>query len=131
MCVCGGGGGGGGGGTVVCSPPSPTSVSWALRSCSWTCRTSSGSSSFTTECPLPNKNGNYHSNGSKPKWQRLSSRVIKEKLSARSPRKVPLLKKRHVLKRLQFTKELTDWPKEKWRNILCSDESKIVLFGSQ
>uniref|UniRef100_A0A4W4HR81 Transposase Tc1-like domain-containing protein n=1 Tax=Electrophorus electricus TaxID=8005 RepID=A0A4W4HR81_ELEEL len=69
----------------------------------------------------------------------ISSRVIKDSLKsvstmtirrhlceanllARSPHKVPLLKKRHVLKRLQFAREHMDWPKEKWRNILWTDE---------
>ncbi len=79
----------------------------------------------------------------------ISSRVIKEslklpvstvtirrclceaKLSARSPRKVPLLKK---WKSLQFAKEhiLTrenSHFKEKWRNILWTDEARLFFLG--
>lgn len=52
-------------------------------------------------------------------------------LSGRSPRKVTLLKKKNVLKTIQFVREHVDWPKEKWRNVLWTDESKIVLFGSK
>ena len=61
----------------------------------------------------------------------IRRRLCEAKLPARSPRKVPLLKKRHVLKRIQFAKEHIDWPKQKWRNILWTDESKIILFGSK
>uniref|UniRef100_A0A4W4E5F4 Transposase Tc1-like domain-containing protein n=1 Tax=Electrophorus electricus TaxID=8005 RepID=A0A4W4E5F4_ELEEL len=58
--------------------------------------------------------------------------LCEAKLSARSPSKVPLLQKQHVLKRLQFfAKEYNDWPKEKWHNIQWTDESKIVLIGSK
>ena len=70
----------------------------------------------------------------------ISSRVIKEglklplstvtirrclceaKLLARSPCKVPVSKKQHVLKRLQVAKEHT--------HILWTDKCKTVLFGS-
>lgn len=61
----------------------------------------------------------------------IRRRLCEAKLPARSPRKVPLLQKRHVVKRLQFAKEHVKWPKEKWRNVLWTDESKIVLYGSK
>uniref|UniRef100_A0A3B3SMG3 Transposase Tc1-like domain-containing protein n=1 Tax=Paramormyrops kingsleyae TaxID=1676925 RepID=A0A3B3SMG3_9TELE len=57
----------------------------------------------------------------------IRRRLCEAKLLARSPRKIPLLKKTHVLKRLQSAKEHIDWPKEKRRNILWTE---IVLFGS-
>uniref|UniRef100_A0A665VSE6 Transposase Tc1-like domain-containing protein n=1 Tax=Echeneis naucrates TaxID=173247 RepID=A0A665VSE6_ECHNA len=62
----------------------------------------------------------------------IRRRLCEAKLPARSPRKVPLFKKKKDrLKRLEFAKEHIDWPKKKWRNILWTDESNIVLFGSK
>lgn len=58
-------------------------------------------------------------------------RLMEAKLYARSPRKVPLLTKRHVANRMKFAKLHVDWPREKWRNVLWTDESKIVLFGTK
>lgn len=36
-----------------------------------------------------------------------------------------------LLKRIALAKGPFDWPKEKWGDILWTDESKIVLFGSK
>lgn len=51
-------------------------------------------------------------------------RLIEAKLTARSPFKAK------KLNQFKFAKEHIYWPKEKWRNILWAEESKIVLFRS-
>uniref|UniRef100_A0A3Q3IJ63 Transposase Tc1-like domain-containing protein n=1 Tax=Monopterus albus TaxID=43700 RepID=A0A3Q3IJ63_MONAL len=60
-----------------------------------------------------------------PLYDMWTSPVTERCSIGKKPCKVPLLKKGHVLKRLQFAKEHTDWPKEKWHNILWTEESKI------
>lgn len=61
----------------------------------------------------------------------IRRRLREHDLVARSPRKVPLLTKRHVANRLKFAKSHLEWTDERWRNILWTDESKIVLHGAK
>lgn len=60
----------------------------------------------------------------------IRRRLVQANLKARSPRRVPLLNKKHVQKRLKFAQNHVSWPLTRWRNILWSDESKIVLYGT-
>lgn len=50
-------------------------------------------------------------------------------LSARVPRKKPLLTKKHKKARLRFAQEHVDKPDGFWANILWTDETKIELYG--
>jgi len=59
----------------------------------------------------------------------IRRRLLNQNLSARSPRKVPLLSPRHIQARLNFARTYRNWPVSKWRNILWTDGSKIVIFG--
>jgi len=59
----------------------------------------------------------------------IRRRLLDKNLNARSPRKVPLLGRRHLKARMEFAKRHLNWPLSKWRNILWTDESKLVLFG--
>jgi len=59
----------------------------------------------------------------------VRGRLLNQNLSARSPRKVPLLSPRHIQARLNFAKTYRNWSVFKWRNIFWTDGSKIVIFG--
>ena len=62
-------------------------------------------------------------------YQTIRARLRENNLKACSPRKVALLTIEHAAKRMKFAKKHSKWPMEKWRNILWTDESKIVLYG--
>ena len=61
-------------------------------------------------------------------------RLLESTLPARTPRKVPLLGRKNIMKRKIFAKNHIAWRgpdiTKKWRNILWSDETKINLFNS-
>lgn len=59
----------------------------------------------------------------------VSNALHRHGLYARSPRKTPLLKKKHVEARLKFAAQHLEKPVKYWENIVWSDESKIELFG--
>lgn len=60
----------------------------------------------------------------------IRKRLIKNKLHASRPRKVPYLSTKNIKKRLIFAQKHVTWSVEKWRNILWSDETKCNLFNS-
>ncbi len=53
-------------------------------------------------------------------------RLCEAKLLARSPCKGLIVEK---MNRLQFAKEHIDWPKDKWRHILWTDEARLFFLG--
>lgn len=50
-------------------------------------------------------------------------------LHSRSPRKIPLLKRKHVQDRLNFAKKYINESEEFWHKVIWSDETKIEIFG--
>jgi len=63
--------------------------------------------------------------------QTVRTYLRQHNLKACSPRKAPLLSPRNVSKRLKFAKDHANWSPEQWRNILWSNESKVVMFGGK
>ncbi len=56
---------------------------------------------------------------------KIRRRLCEAKLPARCPCKVLIVEK---MKRLQFSKEHFDWPKEEWRHILWADEARLFFM---
>ena len=54
--------------------------------------------------------------------------LLDNNLFARRPRNVSLLTKKQTKTCLKFYQDQINWPKEKWKDILWTNESKIVLF---
>ena len=55
--------------------------------------------------------------------------IHRNNLKSRSSWKTPLLLKRHREARLKFVREQMDKEKSYWERVLCTDGSKIELFG--
>lgn len=59
----------------------------------------------------------------------ISRTIYRAGIHSRSPRKTPLLKKKHVVDRLKFADEYLVKPDTYWDTVVWSDETKIELFG--
>ena len=60
----------------------------------------------------------------------IRGRLVEANLFSRSPRRVPLLKKRHIKARKKFCHKYSAWTNKKWGTVLWTDESKFNIFGS-
>lgn len=59
----------------------------------------------------------------------ISRHLTTAGLSARTPRKKPLLTRKHREARLKYAKTNIEKPQDFWNNVLWTDETKIELFG--
>lgn len=59
----------------------------------------------------------------------IRKRLSKNGLHGRVPRRKPLLSKKNIKARLNFSKTHLDDPQDFWDNILWTDETKVELFG--
>uniref|UniRef100_A0A3B4DBA8 Transposase Tc1-like domain-containing protein n=1 Tax=Pygocentrus nattereri TaxID=42514 RepID=A0A3B4DBA8_PYGNA len=60
----------------------------------------------------------------------VSNTLRRQGLTSCSARRVPLLKPVHIRARLKFAREHLDVLEEYWENVIWSDETKVVLFGT-
>ena len=59
----------------------------------------------------------------------ISRALRREGVRSRTPRKTPLLQRRHVQARLKYANDHLNKPAAFWDSVLWSDETKIELFG--
>ncbi|KAF2364436.1 Transposase Tc1-like [Trinorchestia longiramus] len=59
----------------------------------------------------------------------ISRALRREGLRSRTPRRTPLLQKRHFKDRLKYPNDHLNKPAAFWNSVLWSDETKIELFG--
>ena len=59
----------------------------------------------------------------------ISGALYRTGFHSRSPRKVPLLKTKHVKDRLKFVKIYEKKGMQFWEKVIWSDETKVELFG--
>ena len=59
----------------------------------------------------------------------VRNRLHEYDLHSRALAKKPLLTKRHIAKRLAYSKKYQNWTVDDWKKVLWSDEIKICLNG--
>ncbi|GBL93022.1 Transposable element Tcb1 transposase [Araneus ventricosus] len=57
-------------------------------------------------------------------------RLQAAELNGRCPVKKPIISTKNRKARVEWTKAHKDWTKKKWEDVLWSDESKYMLFGT-
>ncbi|KAF2353337.1 Transposase Tc1-like [Trinorchestia longiramus] len=67
--------------------------------------------------------------GIKASKHTISRALRREGIRSRTPRRTPLLQKRHVKARLKYANDHLNKPAAFWNSVLWSDETKIELFG--
>lgn len=69
-------------------------------------------------------------NGPKPSVRTIRRRLQVACLHGRRPAKKPLISTKNRKARIQFARAHLNWTVNEWKNIIWSDESKFMLFGS-